>query len=103
MKKLKFIAAPDLAEMVNLENEAFYASLESSSGSRAIKSYDTEKFLEIYEKQLSKIAKQNSNARAVATSNEITSDCLVSSSVENFKNNYQIRKLSCLQRFFKQF
>lgn len=85
----KFIADPDLAEMVNLENEAFYATLESSSGSRAIKSYDTEKFLEIYEKQLSKIAKQNSNARAVATSNEITSDCLVSSSVENFKNNYQ--------------
>lgn len=85
----KFIADPDLAEMVNLENEAFYASLESSSGSRAIKSYDTEKFLEFYEKQLSKIAKQNSNARAVATSNEITSDCLVSSSVENFKNNYQ--------------
>lgn len=48
----KFIEDSELAEMVELENEAFFETLESNVGTRAAKNYDTENFISMYEKKI---------------------------------------------------
>lgn len=91
----KFVEDTDLAEMVEIENQAFKETVESISGNRAIKSQNLEDFFNIYEKKLSKIAnkveknRSSSSSSSSNSSNEITSDCLVKSSVERFKANYE--------------
>lgn len=90
----KFVEDTDLAEMVEIENQAFKETVESISGNRAIKSQNLEDFFSIYEKKLSKIANKVEKNRSSSSSNsnssnEITSDCLVKSSVERFKANYE--------------
>ncbi|MBR6079038.1 MAG: hypothetical protein IKP60_02640 [Treponema sp.] len=84
---------PELAEMVFLENEAFYTTLGSSSGSRAAAGLDYEKFGELYGKNLSNILKREygtQEARAASAGvADITSDCLVPNSISAFRNNYK--------------
>lgn len=77
-----------LAEIYNMENEAFSETLNSPQGERCVKNFNPEKFIRLYEKNLQKKIKLDTE-RAASKKGEITSGCLKSSSVETFKKYYQ--------------
>lgn len=87
---LKKLSEDDgLAEMYNIENEAINETLNSLEGERCIKKSDIEKFNYFYEKNLQKILKSSKARSSSSKKGEITNDCLVNSSVQKVKSNYQ--------------
>lgn len=84
----KLSSDEDLLTLVNIENTAFYMTVDNSRSANN-SNFSAEKFLKKYQKNLSSITNVYETSRSASQNKEITKDCLVKNSVDILKANYK--------------
>lgn len=84
----KLSSDEDLLTLVNIENTAFYMTIDNSRSANN-SNFSAEKFLKKYQKNLSSITNVYETSRSASQNKEITKDCLVKNSVDILKANYK--------------
>ena len=96
----KLSSDEDLLTLVNIENTAFYMTVDNSRSANN-SNFSAEKFLKKYQKNLSSITNVYETSRSASQNKEITKDCLIKNSVDmlkaNYKKGYILNLLDCGQ------